>query len=356
MDQTQIFKVDPENPDQRLIAAAAQLIQAGEVVAFPTETVYGLGANGLDPTAVTKIFAAKGRPADNPLILHISSVRDLEQVVVKIPPLAQALIQRFWPGPLTLVLPKKTGVPDAVTAGLPTVAVRMPAHPVAQALITATGLPIAAPSANISGRPSPTLAGHVWADLNGRIAAILDGGPTGIGLESTVVDLSGDSPCLLRPGGVSREELEAVIGPVGFAVEPGATQTPKAPGMKYRHYAPQAPVWVVSAPTLDGLAGKLQRLAQAAIAQGEVPYLLVSQETAVLLQQHFTEETIAVWGSRNNPAEIAHNLFSLLRSADEKQATIIYAEGIEPSGLGAAVMNRLLKAAGGRVLDSKSQE
>lgn len=348
--QTALFKVNPEEIDQNLIDQAAEFLKIGETVAFPTETVYGLGANGLNPVAVRKIFSAKGRPSDNPLILHVAELEQVEKIVTSIPDLADLLMQRFWPGPLTLVLPKREVVPAEVTAGLETVAVRMPAHPVAQALLRSAGVPVAAPSANLSGKPSPTRAEHVWQDLQGRVAAIVDGGETGVGLESTVLDLSTSEPYLLRPGGVSLEELEELIGEVHLPAEVDKAETPKAPGMKYRHYAPEGLLWIVEmasgypVPTAEWL-----RLAQEAIANGQKPFFLLSQETAQQIPE-IPCITIRSFGSRQRPEEIAHNLFALLREADKEQATVIYAEAIGKTGIGAAVMNRLGKAAGGRRL------
>lgn len=346
--QTQLWKVDPNNIDQEIIAQAAELIKRGEVVAFPTETVYGLGADGLNPDAVRAIFTAKGRPADNPLILHICRIADLSRIAAEIPDQARQLMERFWPGPLTVVLPRTELVPDVVTAGLDTVAIRMPSHPVAQALIAASGVPLAAPSANLSGKPSPTRAEHVWEDLQGRIAGLIDAGPVEIGLESTVLDLSGEVPYLLRPGGISREQLEAVLGEVRIAGEVEDQETPKAPGMKYRHYAPRAPLYVVSAETSAEIAALLQSLVNEAQRGGERVGLIVSEETRAFLTVEAAETRVI--GSRENLAEVAHNLFGILRDLDQTAVTVIYAEGFPPTGVGAAVMNRLYKAAGGRLI------
>ncbi|MBO8126090.1 MAG: threonylcarbamoyl-AMP synthase [Firmicutes bacterium] len=350
--QTRIYKVDPWAPDPIVIEEAAGLLASGEVVAFPTETVYGLGANGLDSRAVKKIFAAKGRPADNPLILHIAEPETLHEIVADIPERAQILIRRFWPGPLTMVLPKKPEIPSEVTAGLSTVAVRMPAHPVAKALIAAAGVPVAAPSANISGRPSPTRAEHVWEDLAGKIAAVVDGGQCGIGLESTVIDLSGEVPYLLRPGGITLEQLEAVLGRVEVAGEVAASQTPKAPGMKYRHYAPKAPLWIVNAETTTQTLSLLNRLVEEDLARNEKVAVIASAETVAALEEKARPGLILrSLGSRNEPAVAAQNLFAILREVDKAGADVIYAEAVGTAGIGAAVMNRLYKAAGGRVIN-----
>jgi len=346
--KTQLWKVDPNNIDQRVIDQAAELIKRGEVVAFPTETVYGLGADGLNPDAVRAIFTAKERPADNPLILHICEVEAVSRIAAVISDQARLLMERFWPGPLTIVLPRTDLVPDEVTAGLDTVAIRMPSHPVAQALIAASGVPVAAPSANLSGKPSPTRAEHVWEDLKGRIAGLIDGGPVEIGLESTVLDLSREVPYLLRPGGISREQLQAVLGEVRVAGDLAAEETPKAPGMKYRHYAPRAPLYVIEAETTREIADLLERLVQQANQAGERVGLIVSEETRALLDVESAE--VRTIGSRENLAGVAHNLFSTLRDLDQTTVTVIYAEGFSQAGVGAAVMNRLYKAAGGRLI------
>lgn len=351
---TQVIRVDRLNPDPRHIDRAADLIKSGGTVAFPTETVYGLGANGLDEAAVRRVFAAKGRPADNPLILHIASVADLPSLVLSVPAQAATLAEAFWPGPLTLVLPRAERVPALVSAGLPTVAVRMPSHPVALALIRAARLPVAAPSANLSGRPSPTTAGHVLADLDGRIDMILDGGPTAVGVESTVLDLSSPQPTLLRPGGVTVEMLTDVIGPV--AIAPGATADPRAgtvvrprsPGMKYRHYAPAAPLTLVEGEA-EAVAVKIEALLAEQRAAGKRVAALVSAELAGRLARD-AAAVIAVLGQRRDPATMAANLFARLRELDAAGVEAIVAEGYSEAGVGLALMNRLRRAAGGRIV------
>lgn len=323
--------------DAASLAQAAELIRSGQLVGFPTETVYGLGADALNPTAVAKIFAAKGRPADNPLIAHVSSWQ-LAEELARFTPLARKLAAAFWPGPLTLVVPRRPLVPDIVTAGLETVGLRWPSHPVAAALITAAGRPLAAPSGNLSGRPSPTLARHMLEDLAGRVPLILDGGPVEIGLESTVVDASGEIPVLLRPGRVTLEQLRELCGQVGLPGR-GASQRPAAPGMKYRHYAPQGQLYLAS----DYRA--VEALRQRLLADGGPPPLLLLGESSIprLLDLGVAREQIISLGATEE--EMANRLFAALREADRRQAGRIIAEEAADSGLGRAIMNRLNKAA-----------
>ncbi|MEB3750801.1 L-threonylcarbamoyladenylate synthase [Geobacillus icigianus] len=330
------------------IREAAEWLRVGEVVAFPTETVYGLGADAANTEAVEKIFAAKGRPSDNPLIVHVATMAQAESVVAAIPPLARTLMERFWPGPLTLVLPKRKGaVSERVTAGLPTVAVRMPAHPLALALIEESGLALAAPSANRSGRPSPTTAAHVLADLNGRIAGVMDGGPTGIGVESTVLDCSQTVPTILRPGGVTKEALMEVIGHVAEAAgqehEPGA---PKAPGMKYTHYAPKAPLWIVA-----GSPAFLQRLVEESRAEGKAVGVLTTEEH----RGQYAADIVISCGTRRALETVARQLYDALRRFDDANVDLIYSEAFPEEGIGVALMNRLRKAAGGRVIHEQHE-
>lgn len=314
-----------ESISKQSLAHAAQLLQAGEVVAFPTETVYGLGANALDTTAIEKIYTAKGRPSDNPLIVHIASQEQLEQLVSAIPERAKILIQSFWPGPLTLVFPKSKIVPDIITAGGETVAIRWPSHPVALDLIRKSGVPIAAPSANLSGKPSPTKAEHVFEDLHGRIPLILDGGPTDIGLESTVLDVSGEMAVLLRPGKISKEELEEILGEEVFTLEQ-TDGVARSPGMKYRHYAPKATVVLFS--DLSELALDNEQHA-ALLSLNRLP------SQPVTVQKDFA-------GDRQR---FAHELFSTLRVFDAQSVERIYIERVDLSGLGQAIMDRLNRAA-----------
>ena len=341
-----------------VIQGAAKVLRQGGLVAFPTETVYGLGANGLDSEAVAGIFAAKGRPADNPLILHIAALETLAQIVPEVPPLARRLAQVFWPGPLTIVLPKGPAVPDVTTGGLDTVAVRMPDHPVALALLKATGVPVAAPSANISGRPSPTEAAHVVVDLLGKVDIILDGGPTSVGVESTVLDCTGPVPVILRPGGVSKEALEEVVGVVELDphVQGGKEihGPVRSPGMKYRHYAPEASAVLVRGEP-PGLFGRVTELARELEAQGENVGLMVSSEMLEYWCEQAVDHSrwqVAVMGSRTNPSELAANIYRCLRDLDETNVTQIILEGVPAEGVGLAVMNRLQKAAGNRIIEA----
>lgn len=346
---TKIVQINPHSFTPAALAEAAELLRAGKLVAFPTETVYGLGANANDPAAVAAIFTAKGRPSDNPLIVHVADEEEVAQIAAEIPPVAITLFRRFWPGPLTVVLPAKRTVPTEVTAGLPTVAVRLPSHPVARELIRLSGVPVAAPSANRSGRPSPTLASHVWEDLAGRIAMIVDGGPTGVGVESTVVDVTSNRIVILRPGGVTLEELQEIdpktaLDPaLGFA--PG--QTPKAPGLKYTHYAPKAPV-VVYEGTPRSIQEAIRQTAAAETAQGKKVGILATAENAPA----YTAGEVLVAGSRCDLTTVAAALYDALRRFDELQVDLILAEGVPEEGIGLAVMNRLRKAAGGNVVQA----
>lgn len=320
------------------------MIRSGGLVAFPTETVYGLGACALDSQAVEAIYKAKGRPSDNPMIIHIAEVGMLPQLVRDgfVPPYATLLIRRFWPGPLTLVLPKDPKVPNVVTGGLSTVAVRMPANTVALELILKTGLPLAAPSANLSGRPSPTTAEDVLEDLDGRIPLILDAGPTGVGLESTVVDLTSDPPTILRPGGVTREELENCLGfPVSVASQPSAEDAPRSPGMKYRHYAPRAVLKIVDGP--KGMIGKLRDL-----PTGTRVGWLVNASWRGSLEVDLPQEIVYVRESYyRSVQELAASLFREMRECDRLDVDVILVSAVPEIGLGVAVMNRLQKAMGG---------
>lgn len=347
--QTCYWKLQNNEQDQKVMVKAAAFIQAGEVVAFPTETVYGLGANGLNSEAVAKIFAAKGRPNDNPLILHIADVKDVEPLTTGLNENAKALMQAFWPGPLTLVINKSEIVPDAVSAGLPTVAVRFPSNKFAQQLIKACGCPVAAPSANISGRPSPTNAQDVWEDMQGKVAAILDGGNCGIGLESTVVDTTEPVPVILRPGGITYEMLTEVLGAVEIdpALQGDSNYKPKAPGMKYRHYAPKSAMYL-----LEGeVASCLPQCVENALNAGKRVGVLCSKSTAHALAQNENASgnlLVASWGE--SLEELAANLFYLLRDFDRTMPDVILAEGVSESGIGLAVMNRMRKAAGYQIV------
>lgn len=326
--------------DDASIRRAAALLCAGELVAFPTETVYGLGADALNGEAAARIFAAKGRPADNPLIAHIAGESGLAGLIALEPcACARALMRAFWPGPMTLIFPKSPRVPREVTAGLDTVAVRMPSHPVARALIRAAQTPIAAPSANRSGRPSPTTAAHVLEDMEGRIPLILDGGPCEVGLESTVVDVTGARPRILRPGGVTLEMLEGVVGDVdvdeGVLHQLQAGSQARSPGMKYKHYAPKGEVTIVTGPRA---AQEIARLYDA--ADGRAAILAFSQADYGARR---------VYRLKNAPGE----LFAALRQLDEDGMETIYAEDVPTTGVGLAVMNRLMRAAAFRVVETQ---
>ena len=326
--------------DDASIRRAAALLRAGELVAFPTETVYGLGADALNGEASARIFAAKGRPADNPLIAHIAGESGLAGLIAGEPcACARKLMRAFWPGPMTLIFPKSPRVPREVTAGLDTVAVRMPSHPVARALISAAQTPIAAPSANRSGRPSPTTAAHVLEDMEGRIPLILDGGPCEVGLESTVVDVTGARPRILRPGGVTLEMLEGVVGDVdvdeGVLHQLQAGSQARSPGMKYKHYAPKGEVTIVTGPRA---AQEIARLYDA--ADGRAAILAFSQADYGARR---------VYRLKNAPGE----LFAALRQLDEDGMETIYAEDVPTAGVGLAVMNRLMRAAAFRVVETQ---
>ena len=352
--QTLFLKVDPERPGEKEISLAAGVLKAGGLVAFPTETVYGLGADALNSKAVAGIFTAKGRPSDNPLIVHVASPGQVERVAAQVPELAKTLMARFWPGPLTLVLPKREGLPGGVTAGLPTVAVRMPDHPVALALLRAAGVPVAAPSANLSGSPSPTRAEDVLQDLEGRVEVILDGGPCRIGLESTVLDLTGVLPVILRPGGLSREDLAYSLGRVELDPAVSAplaeNEVPRSPGLKYRHYAPKARLFLVGGEG-EAITAKMQRLAGDFLAEGEKVAILVSSEGAAVFRKlDLPLVCLEELGSKERPEEAAARLFTALRACDAAGASVILAETFPEGGLGEALMNRLRKAASFRVL------
>ncbi|MFR4977634.1 MAG: L-threonylcarbamoyladenylate synthase [Butyricicoccus sp.] len=326
------------------IAQAGALLVSGQVVGIPTETVYGLGANALDGTAVQKIFAAKGRPSDNPLIVHIADLAQIYSLTTEVPEAALRLAEAYWPGPLTIILPKASCIPQEVSAGLDTVGIRLPSHPIARAVIRAAGVPIAAPSANLSGRPSTTTAAHVMEDMNGKIAAVVDGGSCAVGVESTVVSLTGETPRLLRPGGISLEQLEAVLGTVEVdraIVQPiGEDVRVSAPGMKYRHYAPHAPVTVV--------CGNPERSADYIAAHlTNTCGIICFDEFSARFPAHFTQ-TI---GQSNDYAAQAQAIFDALRTFDHTKVSAIWAQCPDDSGIGLAVANRLKKAAGFHVIE-----
>ena len=326
---------------------AAEIIRRGGLVGIPTETVYGLGANGLDAEAVSHIFAAKGRPKDNPLILHIADVSWLERYCKDIPLTAYKLAEAYWPGPMTMILPRKDMVPDVVTAGLDTVGMRCPSHPMCHELIRLADVPIAAPSGNTSGRPSPTTADHMREDMDGKIDAIVDGGPCSVGVESTIIDLTCTPPRLLRPGGISLEQLRAVLGPVD--VDPAVTrllsagEKPKAPGMKYRHYAPKAPVTVVSG---DPKTAAEYIAAHAAPADGVICF----DEFMPLFTSRTGTRPVMDLGPAGDKEEQARHIFDALRSFDHTQVSAIWAQCPDTEGIGLAIANRLNKAAGFQII------
>lgn len=374
--------LQPSEENKLAIVEAAAMLREGGTVAFPTETVYGLGADARNTAAVEAVFAAKGRPSDNPLIVHIADPGALDELVTEVHPTAAVLMDAYWPGPLTVVLPVREGVlSPCVTAGLDTVGVRMPDHPVALALISAAGCPVAAPSANRSGRPSPTLASHVMEDLAGYIGGVLDGGAAGVGLESTVVQVQPDGKvAVLRPGGITLEQLAAVVGAEAIAAEPAvvkefgasaaaeapvvtapkerhgaeavsASSAPRAPGMKYTHYAPRGWLGVVSGSSPQRVADEAASLLQAAQLNGEVTGLLLFEEHKPLYPADPAACVLSL-GSLSSPEEGARSLYAALRRFDEAGATYILAEACPYTGLGVAIMNRLMKAAGGSVIDA----
>ena len=345
--QTIIRKVDENCIDEMIMKEAGELLVAGALVAFPTETVYGLGANALDEKAAAKIYAAKGRPSDNPLIIHIADMESLPRITAEIPEAAIMLAKKFWPGPLTMVLKKSEEVPYGTTGGLDTVAVRMPSHPIALEMIRHGGGYIAAPSANTSGRPSPTLAEHVADDMDGIIPMILDGGAVGIGIESTIVDLTEGVPTILRPGFITKEMLEEVVGEVqidkGLSVD--AKVAPKAPGMKYRHYAPKAELIIVEG-AKDAVVEKINALVAENEAKGIPTGVSGTEETVSLYKLGI----IKCIGSRSDELSISSHLYGILREFDESEAAVIYSESFEDGAMGSAIMNRLLKAAGHKII------
>ena len=330
------------------IEPAAQVLRSGGLLAIPTETVYGLGADGLNREAVARIFTAKGRPQDNPLILLIPDAGALSQYCTDIPAAAYALARRFWPGPLTMILPRRPLVPDVVTAGLDTVGMRCPDHPVTRAILSRAGVPVAAPSANTSGRPSPTTAAHVLEDMDGKIEGVVDGGPCAVGVESTIVDLTVTPPRLLRPGGVTLEELREVLGAVevdGAVTRMlGEGEQPRAPGMKYRHYAPKAPVTVIR-----GAPAEAARYIRRRLADGDG--VICFNEFVPLFEGHPVEPI----GPASDPAEQARRVFDALRYFDGTETERIWAMCPDPEGIGLAVSNRLNKAAGFHIVNLEAE-
>jgi len=353
MKKTLVLKVNPQKPDAAKILIAAELIKKGGLVAFPTETVYGLGADALNPKAVLSLFKAKKRPLDNPPIVHVENVNDVYKLVKHVPSKAVLLMKQFWPGPLTLVLDRSERVPDVTVAGLGTVAIRMPENKVALALIRESKCPIAAPSANLAGKPSPTTAKHVFDDLNGRIDAILDSGPTCIGVESTVLDVSVNPPLVLRPGGTSFEALQKVLGdvklhPFVVAEKELADAEARSPGMRHKHYAPKAKLVLVEG-SVPAVIEKVRELIASCTNMGKRVGVLATDETA----QKYKAEVVKSLGSRFNLDIVAQNLFRVLREFDAESIEVIFAESVPTEGLGLAVMNRLRKASGYNIVKAE---
>lgn len=386
METKRIIIEDRNHIKDEELKEAAGILRSGGLVAFPTETVYGLGGNALDEDAARKIYAAKGRPSDNPLIAHVSCVEEVEPLVKEIPEAGRKLMEAFWPGPLTMIFPKSEKVPYGTTGGLDTVAIRMPDDPVANRLIALAGVPVAAPSANTSGRPSPTTADHVWQDMNGRIDMIIDGGPVGIGVESTIVDVSSAVPAVLRPGAITMEMLEEVLGEV--SVDPAilgplsADVRPKAPGMKYKHYAPKADLTLVEPGTgadresraeqvtgaeqkngadrntgaypetgldetqLQAMIRKVRELSREKIEAGYKVGVICTDES----RDCYTDGEVRSIGARKSQPSVAHNLYALLREFDDLGVDYIFSESFPKDHLGQAIMNRLSKAAGYKIV------
>ncbi len=345
---TKIISIEEEKASPEALKEAGEIIKGGGLVAFPTETVYGLGGNALDETASEKIYRAKGRPSDNPLIVHIFRIEDIFPIVKEMPETAKKLADAFWPGPLTMILKKSAKVPDATTGGLDTVAVRMPGHKTALAFIEAAGGYVAAPSANISGKPSPTLAKYVAEDMGGRIEMIIDGGEIAIGIESTIVDLTEEIPVILRPGYITREMLEDVLGTVDVdrtILEAGSKQPPKAPGMKYKHYAPKGDLTIISG-RQEKVVEEINKRCEKMEKRGERVGIIGTDSTVSL----YRAGSVKSAGSREEEATIAKALYRILREFDDEGVTVIYSEAFEgeteSGGIGQAIMNRLLKAAG----------
>ena len=346
-----IIKKTTEND---AFSMASDILRNGGLVAFPTETVYGLGGNALDPRASEKIYAAKGRPSDNPLIVHIANRADVAELASEIPPIAEKLMDRFWPGPMTIIFNKKDIVPKETTGGLDTVAIRMPSHPDAARLIRESGVYIAAPSANASGRPSPSTAQHVEEDLSGRIDMILDGGPVDIGIESSIIDVTGDVPVILRPGFITKKDFSELIGEVYIdpaIIKPDPTLRPKAPGMKYTHYAPKGSLTIIEdkaspAEVTENVISTINRLAAEAAAEGKKAAVLTTRDQA----DKYSSENIILLGEGASGEEVAKHLYSALRECDDIGAELIYSESFNRDELGGAIMNRLLKAAGQKLI------
>lgn len=346
---TIIKKVEEKQIEEDVLEQAGEILKRGGLVAFPTETVYGLGANALDEAASSKIYAAKGRPSDNPLIVHIADMKDLGKIACDVSDKAIALANRFWPGPLTMIFRKTDRVPLGTTGGLDTVAVRMPNHKIALELIKKAGGFIAAPSANTSGRPSPTLAEHVEEDLNGKIEMILDGGEVGIGIESTIVDMSEEIPVMLRPGFINQSMIEEIIGPIQIdrtiLEQSTDSKQPKAPGMKYKHYAPKADLTIVEGEMSD-VVKAINSLAKEKISLNHTVGIIATEETKELYPAGIVKSI----GSRSEESSIAKRLYCVLREFDHTGVSAIYSENFSEGAMGPAIMNRMLKAAGHKII------
>lgn len=346
--RAEIVKMSAEHLNMEAIQRAGRILKEGGLVAFPTETVYGLGGNALDSRSSIKIYAAKGRPSDNPLIVHIADIEKLSEIVTEIPEKAKILAEKYWPGPLTMIFPKTDIVPRETTGGLDSVAVRFPSDRIAQELIRAAGGFVAAPSANTSGRPSPTMADHVMEDLGDAIDMIIDGGQVGIGLESTIVDFTEEIPVVLRPGYVSLDMIREVLGDVrmdkGLLITDSSVR-PKAPGMKYRHYAPQADLTIVEG-EMDAVVRVINEFAAEAAAQGRQVGIIATDET----RDKYPLGVVKSIGSREDEDSIGHHLFEVLREFDHCQVSAIYSEAFFTPRIGQAIMNRLLKAAGHKII------
>ena len=345
---TRIEKVDKNNMDMHIIRTAGDILKKGGLVAFPTETVYGLGANALDEEAARKTYEAKGRPSDNPLIVHIARMEDLYPITEGVTDKAVKAAEKFWPGPLTMIFKKSSAVPYGTTGGLETVAVRMPSHIIAKELILCGGGYISAPSANTSGRPSPTEAWHVKEDLDGKIEMIVDGGPVDIGVESTILDMTVEPPMILRPGAITEEMLREVIGEVAVdrtILTADSTQRPKAPGMKYRHYAPKANLVLIEGDT-DRVIHTVNQMTEQRIKEGYKVGIIATSET----MSRYKQGNIKCIGTREDEMTIASHLYGILREFDADGTDYIYSESFARTGIGSAVMNRLLKAAGHHVI------
>ena len=346
--KTEIVKIDEEQIDQEAIARAGEILKRGGLVAFPTETVYGLGGDALNENSSRLIYAAKGRPSDNPLIVHITNMEALKKIVTEIPPAARKLAERYWPGPLTMIFHKSSAVPLATTGGLDTVAIRMPSHKTARAMIDAAGGYIAAPSANRSGRPSPTVARYVIEDLDGLVDMIIDGGEVNIGLESTIIDLTGEVPTILRPGYVTQDMLTETLGLVDVdrtILDANSHQAPKAPGMKYRHYAPKGNLSIVEGEP-ERVVSYINERISALQKEGRKTGVIATDETAA----RYHGDDVKSVGSRRDEEVIARHLFRILREFDDDNVEVMFTESFETAGIGQAIMNRLLKAAGHQVI------